>query len=69
MSTNIVPFKNTNIVKYGKNSPLKNKLEEWLNKNKEYKIYTNYKKNNNGSLINIKKELIKIINLIESEIN
>ena len=59
----------TGNVKYGKNAPLKNKLDNWLNKYPYYKIYNNNNNNNNNNntninnkilLLNLKKDLIKI---------
>ena len=54
----------TGNVKYGKNAPLKNKLENWLNKYPYYKIYNNNNNNTNINnkilLLNLKKDLIKI---------
>ena len=55
----------TNIIKYGKNAPLKSKLDSFLINNPDYEIY---KKNNNSNwehkkeLNIVKKKLNKLIN-------
>jgi len=56
----------TGLVKYGKNAPLKIKLETFLYKYPDYKIYTKYSTNN--ALLTIKKELIKLIKVIDIQL-
>ena len=60
----------TKIVKYGKNAPLKSKLENFLEKYPKYEIYNKDKiKNYNSFLLKLKSELLNIIILIDKEIN
>tara|TARA_B100000886_G_C20281390_1_gene431336 strand:+ start:225 stop:716 length:492 start_codon:yes stop_codon:yes gene_type:complete len=62
--------KDTRIVKYGKNAPLKSKLDTFLEKNTNYEIYIKDKvKNYNSFLLKLKTELINIIQLIDKEIH
>ena len=56
----------TGLVKYGKNAPLKLRLETFLLKYPDYKIYTKYSTNN--ALLTIKKELIKLIKVIDIQL-
>lgn len=61
--------KETQIVKYGKNAPLKSKLDKFLEKNTNYEIYNKDKiKNYNSFLLKLKTELINIIFLIDKEL-
>lgn len=61
--------KETMKVKYGKNAPLKSKLDKYLIK---YPMYEIYNKNNlklyNNFLLKLKSELINIINLIDKNL-
>ena len=59
---------NTNVIKYGKNAPLKSKLQSWLDINKDYRVHCTYKKNDLPFLLELKKQLLNIMNLIDSNI-
>jgi len=61
----VINIENTSI-KYGKNAPLNSKIDKWLIRNPNYKVYKEYKVRDDDFLLNIKKELIKLINLIDT---
>ena len=60
-----INIENTSI-KYGKNAPLNSKIDKWLIRNPNYKVYKEYKVRDDDFLLDIKKELIKLINLIDT---
>ena len=62
--------KNTLKVKYGKNAPLKSKLNEFFIKYPNYKIYNKTQINTNlNFLFKIKNLLMDIINIIDLQLN
>lgn len=57
----------TNNIKYGRNAPLKSKLNNFLDNNPEYKVYSC--KNNNELVLNkIKNLVVEILYIIDNEL-